>query len=97
MVFDKLLTEPGLVQPRQKIPYIPPVESDLHNVVPRDQPGEMRAKKLIANGPAGSRWQIPLRMPEIIRRPTPCPFFPHPLRWQQKSGLHPPLAIAPPN
>src|SRR6516164_4480371 len=67
VILDELLTETDLEQPRLKVPHIPPVKSDLGDVIAAEQATQMIGDELIRHGLAGSRLQETAVTPKIIR------------------------------
>src|SRR5215831_19270335 len=59
VLLDELLTETDLEQPRLKVPHIPPVKSDLGDVIAAEQATQMIGDELIRYGLAGGRLQEP--------------------------------------
>src|SRR5262245_23825132 len=66
VILDELLAETDLEQPRLKVPHIPPVKSDLGDVIAAEQATQMIGDELIRHGLAGSRLQETAVTPKII-------------------------------
>ena len=68
-LLDELLAETRPEQPRRQVPHVPSVERDLLNVVPPEHLTQMIRDKLIGDGLARRRLQVPLRAPEVVGDP----------------------------
>jgi len=71
-IFDELLAQPGLEQPRQEVPHIPAIKTNFRDAVMPEQSAQMVGDMLIRDSPTGRRLQIALCPPEIVRKLIDC-------------------------
>src|SRR5262245_53768611 len=97
VILDELLAETDLEQPRLKVPHIPPVKSDLGDVIAAEQARQMIGDELIRHGLAGRRLQEAAVAPKIIWDSIGYRPLDQSLCWEPESGVDVPFVIAPAN
>src|SRR4029077_5073777 len=93
MLRDRVLIEPGVKQPRFQVFEIPPVKSDLANIVLVEQFEQQRSHVLVAHCLAGSGLQKSFVAPDIVRHLVLLRLVDQSYIWQPEGWLDVPRIV----